>query len=99
VAKLTMLPSHIAKISAAVVRLGGESVAQASGILLARVPGVADLDRLRELLPPEGSLTVLRAADGLGTLPPVGTSAALMQEIKRRFDPKGTLNPGVVIGR
>jgi len=99
VAKLTMLPSHIAKISAAVVRLGGESVAQASGILLARVPGVADLDRLRELLPPEGSLTVLRAADGLGTLPPVGTSAALMQEIKRRFDPKGTLNPGVVVGR
>ena len=99
VAKLTMLSSHIAKVSAAVVRLGGESVAQASGILLARVPGVADLDRLRELLPPEGSLTVLRAADGLGMRPPVGTSAALMQEIKRRFDPKGTLNPGVVVGR
>lgn len=99
VAKLTMLPSHIAKISSAVVRLGGESVAQASGILLARVPGVGDLDPLRELLPPEGSLTVLRAADGRGTLPAVGASAALMQEIKRRFDPKGTLNPGVVIGQ
>lgn len=99
VAKLTVLPSKIPALAAEIVRLGGEAVAQASGIVLAQLPELAALAPLRELLPPESSLTVLRAADGIGVLPPMGTAAGLMQEIKQGFDPKSTLNPGLGVGR
>jgi glycolate oxidase FAD binding subunit len=101
--KVTMLASAIAKYSAEVVRLGGEAVTQAVGIMFARFDlpnaeaGVAALEKL-VAAEGEGSVTVVRGADGLGALSQVGSAASVMREIKRRFDPKGTLNPGVVIG-
>ncbi|HKR26796.1 MAG TPA: FAD-binding oxidoreductase, partial [Acidobacteriaceae bacterium] len=100
VLKLTMLPSAIARLSAEVVRLGGEAVTQGSGIMLARLPDPNAVQRLRELVAAQGvgAVTVLRGADGLGVLPSAGDAAGLMREIKRRFDPKGTLNPGVAVG-
>jgi hypothetical protein len=83
-----------------VVRLGGEAVTQASGIMLARVADSSAVERLRELVTAEGagSVTVLRGVEGLSSLAQVGSAAGVVREIKRRFDPKGTLNSGVVIG-
>jgi len=101
VVKATMLASAIAKISAEVVRGGGEAVTQASGLMLARFADSgadAAVARLREMVAPDDSVSVLRGTDGLGSLAPVASAGVLMREIKRRFDPKGTLNPGVVIG-
>lgn len=103
VAKVTMLATSIAKTSAEVVRLRGEAVTQATGILFARFDSAdaeAAVSRLRELVAAEGegSVTVVRGVDGLGARASVGSAAGVMAEIKRRFDPKGTLNPGVVIG-
>jgi glycolate oxidase FAD binding subunit len=98
VVKVTMLASTIARLSGEVVRLGGEAVTQASGIMLARVSEVSAVERLRELVDSEGAVTVLRGADGLGVLPTAGSAVVVMREIKRRFDPKGTLNAGVVVG-
>jgi glycolate oxidase FAD binding subunit len=100
VVKATMLASSIAPASAEVVRLGGEAVTQASGIMFARFGTQAEqaVARLRELIGGEGSVSVLRGEDGFGVLPKVGSAAALMRQIKRRFDAKGTLNPGVVVG-
>lgn len=98
VVKATMLASAIASVSAEVVRLGGEAVTQASGIMLARFTESSAVERVREVVAPDGSVSVLRGADGLGSLAPAATAGPLMREIKRRFDPKGTLNPGVVIG-
>jgi glycolate oxidase FAD binding subunit len=101
--KVTMLASAIAKYSAEVVRLGGEAVTQAVGIMFARFDlptaeaGIAALEKL-VVAEGEGSVAVVRGADGLGALSPGGSAASVMREIKRRFDPKGTLNPGVVIG-
>jgi hypothetical protein len=96
--KGTMVASAIGEFSAKVVRLGGEAVTQASGIMLARFADSSAAERLRELIGPEGSMSVLRGTDGLGSLAPAASAGALMREIKRRFDPKGMLNPGVVIG-
>jgi glycolate oxidase FAD binding subunit len=100
IVKATMLASAIAKVSAEVVRLGGEAVTQASGIMLARLTDSSAVERLRDLVAAEGagSVTVLRGADGVGVVPSAGSAAGVMREIKRRFDPKGTLNSGVVIG-
>jgi len=98
VVKATMLASAIASVSAEVVRLGGEAATQASGIMLARFADESAVERLRELVEPDGCLSVLRGTDGFGVLSTVGNAAPLMREIKRRFDPKGLLNPGVVVG-
>ena len=100
VLKATMLSSVIAKLSAEVVRLGGHAVTQAVGVMLARFADVSAAEQMRDVVPAEGegSVTVLRGLDGLGVLPSAGGAAVVMREIKRRFDPKGTLNPGVVVG-
>jgi hypothetical protein len=100
IAKVTMLASAFAKVSAEVVRLGGEAVTQASGIMLARLTDPSAVERLRELVAAEGagSVTVLRGADGVGVVPSAESAASVMREIKRQFDPKGILNSGVVIG-
>jgi glycolate oxidase FAD binding subunit len=99
VVKVTMLATAIARLSTAVARLGGEAITQASGIMLARFADASALDRFRDLLEGEGSVTVLRGFDGLGVLPSAGRAAAVMQEIKQQFDPKRILNAGVVVGR
>jgi glycolate oxidase FAD binding subunit len=99
-----MLPSEIARFAERVRGLGGESVTQATGIMIAGFPATAGegLAPLRhELEEASGSLMVLKqpsemTVDCWGTLP---DSLPLMREIKRRFDPEGILNPGRFLGR
>ena len=98
VVKVTMLASAIASVSAEVVRLAGEAVTQASGIMLARLADLGAVERLRDLVAPVGSVSVLRGTDGFGVSPKVASAGPLMREVKRRFDPSGTLNPGVAVG-
>jgi glycolate oxidase FAD binding subunit len=103
VCKGTMLPSEIARFAEKARGLGGESVTQAGGIMIAGFP-VAAAGRLvelrRELEGAGGSLMVLKQPaeselDCWGTLP---DSLPLMREIKRRFDPDRILNPGRFLG-
>jgi glycolate oxidase FAD binding subunit len=104
VCKGTMLPSEIARFTERVRGLGGESVTQAGGIMIAGFPAAAagQLAQLRrELEEAGGSLMVLKQPaetrlDCWGTLP---DSLPLMREIKRRFDPDSILNPGRFLGR
>jgi glycolate oxidase FAD binding subunit len=103
VCKGTMLPSEIARFAARVRGLGGESVTQAGGIMIAGFPvaAAARLVELRcELEAGGGSLMVLKQPaesklDCWGTLP---DSFPLMREIKGRFDPDRILNPGRFLG-
>jgi glycolate oxidase FAD binding subunit len=104
VCKGTMLPSEIARFAERVRGLGGESVTQASGIMIAGFPAAAagQLPQLRrELEEASGSLMVLKQPaesklDCWGALP---DSLPLMREIKRRFDPERILNPGRFLGQ
>jgi glycolate oxidase FAD binding subunit len=103
VCKATMLPSEIASFAERVRSQGGESVAQATGIMTASFPAAAAgqlLQLRRELEAAGGSLVVLKQpaeskVDCWGALP---DSLPLMREIKRRFDPEGVLNPGRFLG-
>jgi glycolate oxidase FAD binding subunit len=103
VCKGTMLPSESARFAERVRGLGGESVIQGTGIMIAGFPaGAADgLMKLRdELEEAKGSLMVLKQpaeakVDCWGTPP---DSLPLMREVKRRFDPKGILSPGRFLG-
>ena len=99
--KVTMLASEIARVSAEVVRFGGTAVAQATGILLARIEeqrAAEAVAAIKAVLQASavGSVMVLRGPEELRRPMVEGESATLMREIKRRFDPKGTLNSGVV---
>ena len=104
VCKGTMLPSEIARFAERVRALGGESVTQAGGIMIAGFTAAAadQLPQLRrELEEASGSLMVLKQPaetrlDCWGTLP---DSLPLMREIKRRFDPERILNPGRFLGQ
>jgi glycolate oxidase FAD binding subunit len=101
--KATMLPSEIARFAESVRGMGGESVTQATGIMMASFPAAAasGLPQLwRDLEDASGSLMVLKqpaetSLDCWGTPP---DSLPLMREIKRRFDPEGILNPGRFLG-
>ena len=104
VCKGTMLPSEIARFAERVRGLGGESVTQAGGIMIAGFPASAagQLPQLRrELEEASGSLMVFKQPaetklDCWGTLP---DSLPLMREIKRQFDPERILNPGRFLGK
>jgi glycolate oxidase FAD binding subunit len=104
VCKGTMLPSEIARLAERVRGLGGKSVTQAGGIMIAGFPASAagQLPQLRrELEEASGSLMVLKQPaetklDCWGTLP---DSLPLMREIKRQFDPERILNPGRFLGQ
>jgi glycolate oxidase FAD binding subunit len=104
VCKGTMLPSEIARLAERVRGLGGKSVTQAGGIMIAGFPASAagQLPQLRrELEEASGSLMVLKQPaetklDCWGTLP---DSFPLMREIKRQFDPERILNPGRFLGQ
>jgi glycolate oxidase FAD binding subunit len=108
VIKATMQPISIARLSMDVVRRGGVAVTQATGIMLARfsesiaaqtLPGFyVYVDHEKH-----GSLTVLESY--IHPLPewaippsPADDTLPLMREIKHRFDPNRTLNPGRFIG-
>jgi glycolate oxidase FAD binding subunit len=103
VCKGTMLPAHVARFAERVRGLGGESVTQGTGIMIASFPTAAAEGLLalrREMEEAGGSLMVLKQPaemkiDCWGRLP---DSLPLMREIKRRFDPEGILNPGRFIG-
>ena len=103
IVKATMLASFIARHSVSVVRAGGCAVTQATGTMFARFSeedAARALPSLYEYVDVAGgSLTVLRAP--VRPLPewaarPWGPdeSWTLMREIKRQFDPSGTLNSG-----
>ena len=104
VCKGTMLPSEIARFAERVRGLGGESVIQGTGIMMAGFPaGAADgLIKLRgEMEEAKGSLMILKQPAGekldcWGTPP---DSLPLMREIKTRFDPQRILSPGRFLGR
>jgi glycolate oxidase FAD binding subunit len=104
VCKGTMLPSEIARFAERVRGLGGKSVTQGTGIMIAGFPaGAADgLMKLRgEMEQASGSMMVLKQPaesklDCWGTPP---DSLPLMRQIKSRFDPEGILNPGRFLGR
>jgi glycolate oxidase FAD binding subunit len=103
VCKGTMLPAEVARFAERVRGLGGESVTQGTGIMIASFPTAAAEGLLalrREMEEAGGSLMVLKQPaemkiDCWGRLP---DSLPLMREIKRRFDPEGILNPGRFIG-
>jgi glycolate oxidase FAD binding subunit len=103
VCKGTMLPADIARFAERVRGLGGESVTQATGIMMAGLPAAAaeQVPQLRrELEEASGSLVVVKQPaetklDRWGTPP---DSFPLMREIKHRFDPEGILNPGRFLG-
>lgn len=99
VAKATMLPSDISRLTAHIRALGGTSVTQATGIMTASLPASASsqLAPLREKLEAiHGSLTILHDP---ANVPAVASSLPtntlpLMRELKQRFDPNRILNPG-----
>jgi len=102
-ARFSVLPSNIAGTIGAIKRLGDpqwRAVVQATGIGWAAVD--APLAGLRTQLESEGgTLTVLRQAQGrepIDAWGAAGDSLPLMREIKRRFDPHNTLNPGRFAG-
>jgi glycolate oxidase FAD binding subunit len=104
VCKGTTLPSEIARFAERVRGLGGESVTQGTGIMIAGFPAAAGdgLMKLRgEMEQASGSLMLLKQPadsklDCWGTPP---DSLPLMRQIKSRFDPAGILNPGRFLGR
>jgi len=108
IVKATMLPSDIAWVSGDVVRLGGSAVSQATGIMFVRFGEEAAVQALPSLYAHidaagDGSIAILRASERplpTSATPPEAANNALplMQEIKRRFDPNHTLNPGRFIG-
>jgi glycolate oxidase FAD binding subunit len=104
VIKVTTLPSSIGIVATEVVRVGGTSVAQASGIIFARVSertAHETLPRLRSVVDDDdrdGSLTIMRIPKQFGALRGTEKALPLMHEIKRRFDPNRILNPGRFLG-
>jgi glycolate oxidase FAD binding subunit len=103
VCKGTMLPSAVVEFAERVRGLGGSSITQATGIMLAAFPAVAaeKVPHLRrELEEASGSLMVLQQP-AAGTLACWGVppdSLPLMREIKQRFDSEAVLNPGRFLG-
>jgi glycolate oxidase FAD binding subunit len=104
VCKATMLPSDVARFAQRILGMGGQSVTQATGIMIAGFPTAAaeHVPQLRrDLEAASGSLMVLKqpvgtSLDCWGTLP---DSFTLMREVKRRFDPEAILNPGRFLGK
>lgn len=103
VSKFSVLPSQIAPAIEAIAQAGDPSwsgVVQATGIGWASVN--APLADLRARLESEGgTLAVLRQPPGRAPIEAwgnAGDALPLLREIKRRFDPNSTLNPGRFVG-
>jgi glycolate oxidase FAD binding subunit len=108
IAKVSVLPTDVAKITSDLVRIAQEQdlrwklFAEATGIGWLRFDGAPEalrgvLEELRcEIERGGGSLVVLSQPAGPNRLDAwgkVGDTATLMGTLKRQFDPKGTLNP------
>ena len=103
VVKFSVLPSEIAETLEALRRLEDRqwrAVVQATGLGFAAV--AAPFQQLRASIESQGgTLTVLRQAPGADPIEAwgeAGDTLPLMREIKRRFDPNNTLNPGRFVG-
>jgi glycolate oxidase FAD binding subunit len=104
-ARFSVLPSKIAETLVALGSAHWHALIQATGIgwlLLHGSDAVTSLHSLRARLESEGgTLTVLRLPPGAAALDAwgdPGDALPLMREIKRRFDPNNTLNPGRFVG-
>ena len=111
--KISVPPGEVCAIAAELSRCAAEGeeinvVAQATGLITARLTSVAGsaeslIARLRQRISVSGgSLVVLHAPDALrerlDVWGPAPAALPLMREIKRRFDPESTLNPGRFVG-
>jgi glycolate oxidase FAD binding subunit len=109
--KATMLPTEVAAFALEVKEKGGESVSQSLGIMYAAFP--ADelsyklAEEFRYHVGIQGGTTLLlaRSPSTIGaetwaivTEGELPNAIPLMREIKRRFDPNRTLNPGRFLG-
>jgi len=104
-AKFSVLPSSVADALAAIECAHWHALVQATGIgwlMLDDSEDVSPLQGLRvKLESAGGTLTVLRQPAGPAAIDAwgdAGDALPLMREIKRRFDPNGTLNPGRFVG-
>lgn len=96
VAKISVLPSHIAKTIERQAKACPTAVVQATGIgWVALDAGLMDLRAQVES--DGGSLVILRGrcTDAWGD---PGDALPLMRAVKHQLDPKGTLNPGRFVG-
>jgi glycolate oxidase FAD binding subunit len=103
VVKVSMLPTNIGSFAKQVQDLGGKSVTQAGGLMIATFSRNSEqaLRAFRDNIERAGgSLSILGwPADSQtplqGTIP---ESLPHMQRLKKQFDPNGILNPGVLLG-
>jgi glycolate oxidase FAD binding subunit len=102
--KVTMSATGIAPLTSEVLSMGGSSVTQQSGVMIAALPcDAALISSFREKVEAMGgALMVLHWPGGVTPQPDIwgasGNAFPLMREIKRRFDPNRTLNPGRFLG-
>jgi glycolate oxidase FAD binding subunit len=98
--KVAISATHIAQFTSEVLSMGGRSVTQQSGIMMATLPcDSAQVSSFRNKVEAcGGTLTVLYWPVDIMPRPEIwGTptnSLPLMREIKRQFDPNRTLNRG-----
>jgi glycolate oxidase FAD binding subunit len=110
IAKVTLLPSELASMLDAVAKAADGAAYEvrgraALGILYVRFDGdearhgaMIEALRRRSADPRRGSVVILRASNAVKAevdpWGPMGDAFALMQSVKRSFDPAGMLNPG-----
>lgn len=92
-AKISTLPSRIAETLAG---CQGTAVMQATGLGWIDSPNLGELRKKVESS--GGSLVLMSRRDGMDAWGTPGDTLPLMRAIKQRFDPRGTLNPGVFLG-
>lgn len=92
-AKISVLPSRIAETLAG---LDGYAAMQGTGIGWVESPGLAELREKIER--GGGSLVLLGPREGMDAWGSATDTLPLMRAIKRQFDPRATLNPGVYLG-
>lgn len=97
-AKLSTLPSRIAEMLAG---FQGTAVMQATGLGWldsSTLDGPALAGLRKKVESGGGSLALMSRRDGIDAWGTPGDTLPLMRAIKQRFDPRGTLNPGVFLG-
>ena len=92
-AKISVLPSQIAE---ALEGFDGRAVIQGTGIGWVASSDLAGLRRRIERI--GGSLVTTRRREGLEAWGNPGDALPLMRAVKKQFDPRNILNPGVFVG-